>query len=277
MDLTRFYRMIRKSWLVLVGLALVGGAIGAALAYITPPTYTASTRLFVSFDSPAASTSGDLVQANNFAIQKVFSYLEVIDSEAVLARVIQDLGLVETSTELADRIEATVPLNSVVLSLTAAAANPADAAVLSTAVADSFTDYVVNTLESPTGGGPGPVKVVVLQPAIAPLSPSAPSLLVNVAVGMFVGLFVGLLIVFFLTLRDKRLYTRTDLERLGLGYLGGLPEFPRRAGADYVALRDAPAAPESEAVRRLRTRLAITGNSDEQAAISAVRDDERVV
>lgn len=261
MDLTRFYRMIRKSWLVLAGLALAGGAIGAVIAYITPPTYSASTRLFVSFDSPATSTSGDLVQANNFAIQKVFSYIEVVDTEAVLGPVIADLGLADSTDELSGRVAATVPLNSVVLSLTAQADNPTDAALLSTAVADSFTDYVVNTLESPSGGGPGPVKVVVLQPAAIPLSPSSPSLITNVAVGIFAGLFAGFLLVFLLTLRDKRLYSRVDLERLGVGYLGGLPEFPRRASPDYVALRDAPAAPEAESVRRIRTRLAITGSA----------------
>ena len=259
MDLTRFYRMIRKSWLVLAGLALVGGAIGALLAYVTPATYTASTRLFVSFDSPATSTSADLVQANNFAIQKVFSYIEIVGTEAVLAPVVEDLGLVETPAELSTRVAASVPLNSVVLSITASAESPADAVILSTAVADSFTDYVVNTLESPAGGGPGPVKVVVLEPAVAPTSPASPNLIANVAVGLFIGLFVGLLIIFFLTLRDKRLYSRADLERLGVAYLGGLPEFPRRAASDYVALRDAPEAAEAESVRRMRTRMSITG------------------
>ncbi|MDY0910378.1 Wzz/FepE/Etk N-terminal domain-containing protein [Microbacterium sp. CFBP9034] len=261
MDLTRFYRMLKKSWLVLAGLALVGGAIGAVAAYATPASYTATARLFVSFESPATATSGDLVQANNFAIQKVFSYVEVVDSPAVLGRVVEDLGLAVTPAQLAMSVSATVPINSVVIELSASAANPADATELVTATADSFTDYVVNTLESPAGGGPGPVKIVVLQPAVDPLAPSSPNLITNVAVGIFVGLFVALLIVLLLTLRDKRLHSRADVERLGLGYLGGVPEFGRGADADHLALRDAPDSPEAEAVRRLRTRLALTADS----------------
>jgi capsular polysaccharide biosynthesis protein/Mrp family chromosome partitioning ATPase len=260
MDLTRFYRMIRKSWVLLVALSLIGASVGAVVAFLTPAAYSSTVRLFVSFEASATAAPGDLVQANNYAVQKVFSYVDVVTTSAVLEPVIEQLKLDTTPEELAPDITASVPLNSVVIAITASAANPQDAAVLATATADSFTDYVVNTLESPIGGGPGPVKATVLQPAVAPDQPSSPSTITNIVLGGFIGLFTGLVVCFILAMRDKRVHTRRELATLGVDYLAGVPESPRNAGPHYVALRDAPASAEAEAFRRLRTKLSLTGD-----------------
>ena len=261
MDLTRFYRMLRKSWMLLLALTLVGASAGAVVSFLTPPTYSATERLFVSFEAPATAGAGDLVQANNYAIQKVFSYVDVVTTSAVLDAVIEELGLDTTAAELADDISATVPLNSVVIAITAEAANPEDAVVLATATSDAFTDYVVNTLESPIGGGPGPVKATVLQSAVVPDSPSSPSTITNIVVGGFVGLFIGFVVCFILAARDKRVHTRRELATLGVDYLAGIPESPRKAGPHYLTVRDAPSSSEAEAFRRLRTKLSLTGDA----------------
>lgn len=265
MDLTRFYRMVKKSWILILSLSLIGAAAGAVVSYLTPAQYTSTTRLFVAVEAPATANAGDLVQANNFAIQKVFSYVNVVTTNAVLEPVVEQLGLTVTADDLAKDVAASVPTNSVVLSISATAANPEDAATLATAVANSFSNYVVNTLESPLGGGPGPVKTVVLNPATPPLNPSSVSAVISLALGAILGLFVGLLLCVFLTLRDKRVHTRRELDGLDVDYVGGVAELPKGAGEGFLVVRDDPQSSGAEAFRRLRTTLGLTSVEDSGA------------
>ncbi|WP_455133510.1 Wzz/FepE/Etk N-terminal domain-containing protein [Microbacterium aurum] len=259
MDLTRFYRMIRKSWVLLLSVTLVGAAVGAAAAFVLPATYTSTERLFIVFDLPANAEASERVQANNYAVQKAFSYVEVVTAPVVLDKVIADLGLNTTAKDLAEDVSASVPLNSAVISIAASAGNPDDAAVLATAISNAFVDYVVNTLESPSTGGAGPVHAVVLQPAIAPTRASGISPLAMIVVGAMLGLLIGLLVCFVLTLRDKRVHSSRDVAELGAEYLAGIPEAPRHSDGRYLAVRDTPSSAEADAFRRLRTRFVLAG------------------
>lgn len=260
MDLSRFYRVLIKSWTLLLALALVGAAAGAAVSYLTPSVYTSSERLFMSFEASASSTPGDLVQANNYAIQKVFSYVDVATSPVVLQGVIDTLSLSTTVEDLAEDISVSVPLNSIVIKISATAATPQDAATLAATTSSVFTDYVINTLESPAGGGPGPVRATILEPAIPPQLPSTTSTLASVVLGGLIGLIVATLACLVSTFRDKRVHTRREIESLGIPYIAGIPESPARTAIDSLAIRDRPDSAEAEAYRRVRTRISLVGD-----------------
>ncbi|TFD66761.1 polysaccharide biosynthesis tyrosine autokinase [Cryobacterium ruanii] len=253
MELKRLARILRKRWILIVAFVLLGLVGGAAAALLTPVQYQASTRVFVAAQIQNGSTPGDLVQGNNFVVQKLPYYLDVATSPRVLDPVITSLNLNESAVDLAQRVTATTDPGSAVIEI-AALASTADAAQqLAQAVSESFTDVVVNQLETPANGGASPVTVGVLDPAVAPDDPALPQLYLNLAVGLLIGLLVGLVTALILGLLDRRIYNRDDIERFTLvPVLGGIP---LEARAAPIISPDGASTPRAEAFRVLRTNL----------------------
>jgi capsular polysaccharide biosynthesis protein len=72
---------------------------------------------------------------------------------------------------------------------------------------------VVNRVES----GARQTNVIVLNPAIEPMFPIRPRVLLNVALGFFVGTLLGLAAVFLLEILDRRVRSGPDLGGVMLG------------------------------------------------------------
>ena len=253
MELKRLARILRKRWILIVAFTLLGVVGGAASALLTPVQYQASTRVFVAAQIQIGSTPGDLVQGNNFVVQKLPYYLDVATSPRVLEPVITSLGLGETAANLAERVTAPTQPGSAVIEIAALASSADAAQQLAEAVSKSFTDVVINQLETPADGGASPVTVGVLDPAVVPDNPALPRLYLNLAVGLLVGLLVGLMTAFLIGLLDRRIYNRDDIERLTVvPVLGGIPI---EAHANPIITPDGPATARAEAFRVLRTNL----------------------
>ena len=253
MELHRLVRILRKRWILIVAFTLLGVVGGAAAALLTPVQYQSSTRVFVAAQIQNGSTPGDLVQGNNFVVQKLPYYLDVATSPRVLEPVITSLGLSESAADLAQRVSATTEPGSAVIEIAALAPTADAAQQLAQAVSESFTDVVINELEKPVDGGESPVRVGVLDPAVAPDNPALPQLYLNLAVGLLVGLLVGLVTALVLGLLDRRIYNRDDIERLtSVPVLGSIP---LEARANSIISTDGASTARAEAFRVLRTNL----------------------
>ncbi|MGO4691441.1 polysaccharide biosynthesis tyrosine autokinase [Glaciibacter sp. 2TAF33] len=255
MDPRKLVRIVRKSWILILAFALVGLAGGAIASLVMPVQYQASTKLYVTVVIAPGSTTGDLVQGNNFTAQKVASYVGVVTSARVLDPVINDLGLDTTAEDLAREVTATVEPLSVVIEIAALAETPAAAADLSSAVASSFSNVVVNQLEKPVDGSASPVKVEVLQPAVAPENPAQPNVLLNLAVGLVLGLVIGVIVALVIGLADRRIHNRADLARVTrIPVLGGIVTDVRARRRPLIDAENARGA-RAEAFRALRTNV----------------------
>ncbi|MGC5224405.1 Wzz/FepE/Etk N-terminal domain-containing protein [Micromonospora sp. DT81.3] len=261
MSPTTLVRALRKWWWVVVGLTVLGGAAGAAATMLMTPQYESTSQIFVAFDAPAGADSSELVQANNFAIQKVYSYTEVAKSQRVLDEVINELNLDTTADELARDITVMVPVNSAVLQITAVAPNADDAAALSAAVVSSFSDVVLE-LETPTAGGVPPLRIESLEEPVPSEDPSSPNLLVNIALGMFVGFALGILWIAIAALRDRKIYNGSDLasESGSLRAIGSVP-VGAKSDSPTVVLDD-PLSAIAESYRTIAATLAHSTDAD---------------
>ncbi|MBC7518011.1 MAG: polysaccharide biosynthesis tyrosine autokinase [Microbacteriaceae bacterium] len=221
MEIGRLLRILGTRWTVIVAFILLGIAGGAAAAVVTPVKYSASTRLFVGVQIAPGSSSSDLVQGNNFAAQKVASYVDVATSPRVLDPVIGILKMKTTAADLAREVTASTQVNSVVIEIAALAETPRSAAVLSRTIAESFANVVVNQIEKPADGSTSPVKVEILQPAVAPKTAAFPILPLNLAIGALSGLIIGFTLALAFGLLDRRLHSRSAVERVaGLPTIG---------------------------------------------------------
>ncbi|WP_306190771.1 polysaccharide biosynthesis tyrosine autokinase [Streptomyces sp. MK5] len=266
MDLHGFLKALARRWPT-VGVCLVL-AVGAALAVtsLSTPVYEARTQLFVATRTGEDSTQ--LNQGQSFSQARVQSYAEVVTSSQVTAPVVKQLGLHITPEELASRITAVAPLNTVLIDITVRDPSPKHAARIANAVAQQLSS-VVERLETPkrpavaksskksrTGDETpvSPVSLGVTQAATAPADPVSPRPLLNLAVGTLGGLLLGAGVV---TLRETLDTTLKASEALvsftGLPALGSIP-YDKNAPKRPLVSTDGHSK-RAEAFRKLRTNL----------------------
>ncbi|QIG38540.1 AAA family ATPase [Microbacterium sp. 4R-513] len=257
MSPTTLVRALKKWWWAVVVLTLVGAAGGAGVSLLMTPEYQATNRILVAFDASAGAGPAELVQANNFALQKVYSYVEVVESPRVLDEVIDELGLDTTADELARQIDVTVPTNSVIMRISATAPSPQDAVTLSNAVVDAFSDVVVQ-IETPSTGGTAPVRIESLAAASLPEEPSSPNLLVNIALGAFAGFAIGIIWIAIAATRERRVFTGADVASgdVAVRTLGTVPA--TSGPADLAVLADKPLSRAAESYRTIAATLGRT-------------------
>ncbi len=257
MSPTTLVRALKKWWWVLVALTVGGAAVGGVTTLLMTPQYSASSQIFVAFDAPAGAGSAELVQANNFAIQKVYSYVEVATSPRVPDTVIDELGLDETADDLATQISVTVPPNSAVRRISALAPNPDDAAVLASTLVDAFSETVLE-LETPTGGGTPPLRIESLAEAVPSDTPASPSLLINIAIGAFAGFAIGVIWIAIAAVSDRKVYNGADITADGTD-LRVLGSVPLSSGSDSLTIvTERPLSEVSEAYRTIAATLGHT-------------------
>jgi len=252
MDLSEYLRILRKRWLVVTLAVVLGALAGVAATALTPPVYSARTQLFISAD--AGSANDALIQGSTFAEKQVESYSAVIRSDKVLATVVDQLGLDETSRQLAQRVSATVPTGQVLIDVTVTDADPAVAADIANAIASRFTS-VASELAPRNSNGRSTITVTVLQPALPPAEPSAPSAKLNIGLGVLVGLAIGICLALARDALDTRVKGERDVRLVtDSPVIGRIPsasdarEHPLPVVTSDQSLR-------AEAFRQLRTNL----------------------
>ncbi|MCC9198012.1 polysaccharide biosynthesis tyrosine autokinase [Arthrobacter sp. zg-Y820] len=252
MEIREYLRILRRSWLLVVASVLIAVLIAAVASLIAKPTYTATTQLFVSIQN--SGSVSELQQGNTFTQARVQSYVKTAETPAVLQPVIDSLGLESTPSELASQVSATADLNTVLITVSASAPSPVEAAALAQAVGESLVEVVVD-LEGSGQGGPSPVKLSVITPATAPSEPSSPNVNLNLAVGALLGLVIGLGIALLRSVLDQRVRNEADLRKVTQKpLLGGItydPEASTRPLLTHVPAQ----SPRAESFRQIRTNL----------------------
>lgn len=252
MELRDYLRVLRRSWLLILIITVVG--IGTATAYslVKTPDYSATTKVFVSTQSATSVT--DLTQGNTFTQQVVQSYTDIVTTPIVLTRVIRELDLDSNEQELAKQVTASAALNTVVIQITATDESPQTAARIADSVASSLTK-VVSRLAPTTANGAVPVKVTVVQEANIPTSPASPNIPLNVALGLLIGLILGIGIAVLRSILDTRIHSLHDITATtDAPILGGIT-FDSSAASRPLIVQDDPRSPRAESFRSLRTNL----------------------
>ncbi|MGW5607997.1 polysaccharide biosynthesis tyrosine autokinase [Streptomyces sp. NPDC003753] len=267
MDLHGFLKALARRWpTVAVCLVL---AVGAALAAtnLSTPVYEARTQLFVA--TRTGDDSAQLNQGQSFSQARVQSYAAIVATRQVTEPVVKELRLRSTPEELASRITAVAPLNTVLIDITVRDTAPQRAARIANAVAARFIS-VVEQLETPkrpagtkqskkkgAGGDDTPVSPVslgVTQEAVAPVVPVSPRPLLNLGAGVLAGLLLGAGLVALREVLDTTFKTGEALgEFLSLPDLGTIP-YDRNAPRRPLVSTDGHSK-RAEAFRKLRTNL----------------------
>ena len=252
MELRDYLRILRKHWLVIVALTVLGAGAGLAYATFTTPVYTSSARVFVS-TTGAASTS-ELAQGNSYTMQRVQTYSELVKTAAVIQPTIDALGLTESVGAVRGRVSATSPANTTIIDITAKGSDGQAAASLATEVARQLITVVEDWEQTGTMEA-SPVSLTVAQEAEVPGAPTSPQRTMNLAVGLVVGLSIGIGLALLISALDTKVRTERDLRRITTApILGGIPFDPRARTRPLLVKEDSQGV-LAEAYRSLRTNL----------------------
>jgi capsular exopolysaccharide synthesis family protein len=265
MTVDRTMLMLRERW-QMAALCLVLGLLGAGVAtYLAPREYSSDVTMFVSLQGQADSPE-DAYEANELAKDRALSYVPLVTDERITQPVIERLGLGITPAQLADRITATVDVDTTVLSATARDATPEGAAAIANAVAAEFVG-LVGELEDPIGPAPPPpppgqpaqeparIGVEITHAAIPNSSPVSPDVLFNLELGGALGLLIGITAMFVREARDTSVRTAARLQELTSAPVLTEIAYDRRVLTRPVIVDEPFASPRAEAFRKLRTNL----------------------
>lgn len=252
MELSDYWRVLRNRWRIFLAVVVLGVTGAFALTSAMPQVYTARTDVFVAPE--AGSSTAELMQGSTFILNRVKSYVEVIDKELVLQPVIERLELSTTPRELAMQVAASVRAETVVVSIRVTDSSPEQAATIANTIASEF-QRVAPQLEPMRADETSVVRITVVSPAEPPASPSSPSLRINLVLGLLAGLGLGTAAAVLREVTDRRIKRGADLAAVtDAPVIGHIPVDPAADGRPLIVGAQAR-SPRAEAIRQVRTNL----------------------
>lgn len=251
-ELSEYLAALRKRWLTIVLLAILGGGAGYGLAQSTTPSFRATASVWVSLQH--GETVSELAQGSTYTLNVVRSYAQLVTMPVVLEPVIEELGLDTVPRRLARTISASTPLDTSFIEISAVSGSGEEAARIANAVAAQLADTVEDL--SPGRGSESPAVVLnVVSPAVAPNWAFAPNTKLMTATGAAGGIGLGMALALALALLDTRVRGAQDIRRVSdAAVLGSIP-YVRGDNPGRITTLSAPQTPRAEAYRRLQTNL----------------------
>ena len=253
MELRDYLHILRKNWLIILALTLVGVGAAAAYSLTRTPLYESQSSVFVSTQA-GSGTISDLNQGANFSLDRVPSYVLVATTPVVLNPVIDELGLDSTASQLARQISVSSPLNSAIINVSVQDADPQLAADIANATAASLSD-AVEEIEMTASVSASPVRLSVIRPALPTTVPVSPNVPLNLALGGLIGLTLGIAFAILRTVLDTKVRNPRDIAQLTDRPMIGIIPFDPKAAERPIILEADPTNQRAESFRALRTNL----------------------
>jgi capsular exopolysaccharide synthesis family protein len=251
-ELRDYITVLRKGWVFILVLALVGVAAAAGFSVLKKPIYSASAQVFVSTET--SGSAADLAQGNTFTQQRVLTYSNLVSTPIVLLPVIARLHLNMTTDQLAQLVSADAPTNTTLIAINVSDTDPVRAADIANATSQSLTNVVEN-IEATDADGSSTVKLTRVKQADVPSSPVSPNVPVNVVLGLLVGLALGLGVAVLREALDNRVRTEQDVEKISDKPVVGGIAYDDKARERPLIVQVDPRNPRAESFRTLRTNL----------------------
>lgn len=209
MTVQRYLSILRDRWVSMLVAALLILGVIAGITASQRPTYESSSSIFVLTD--AGASVADRSAAADYARQQISTYADLVRTPLVLDPVVEELGLPMSPQSLAEDVSATVPEDTLLITITARSERPEGASDLANSVSESLRTQVRN-LES--GNGPTAFKLTVVSPAVPSAQPASPDIVQIAVLGLFAALCASVLVALLRDLLDNKVRKEDDIRLL---------------------------------------------------------------
>lgn len=253
MELREYLHGLRRYWVAIVLMTLVGVLAAWGWVAMQRPVYAATASAYIATSEDGANSAGGL-QSGTFAQSFVDSFTSYAGWQSTADHVIKALNLTNASArELVGHITVTTPSNTAILAITATGTTPDQAEKLANAWVNGL-QATIDTVSGTGKAGSAPVNVFMGDPATASQRPIFPDTRTALLVGGVIGLGFGVAFALIRAASDRRIRNGDEVaEKLGHAVVGTLPEMPAEGKKSRRGADNAFAFPE--AMRVLRTNL----------------------
>lgn len=206
-----FHVLWRKLWALILFL-VVGACIAGAITMTITPQYQATATLYM------FSKETDLSSLTSLQIgaQLTADYEKLATSRPVVNKVIQQLNLDMTYSQLAGMIQINNPTDTHMLTVTVTSTDPQQAADISNTLANALSDRVEEVIDADRPN--------TVEEAVVPQNASSPNLKKNVMIGALAGFVLAAAVILIHYFLDDTIQTEEDVTKyLGLNTLASIP------------------------------------------------------
>lgn len=228
MEIRDYIRGLRRHWLAVILMTIVGIATAFGWYLIQTPVYEATSVGLVQTRTIAVQGEENQNLVNNPALDsyagaKVPTYIDMATWKSVADSAVAAVGIDEPVAQVVSRITIENPTSTNIIRITAQAGSSEDAAALAQAWMTSLVE-AIETYEGDGTAGSSPITITVDQSAVVPTTPIFPDLQTSLIVGGVLGLGVGIAFALMRTVSDRRIRPADDVEsRTGLPVVGVIP------------------------------------------------------
>ncbi|MGT2716205.1 Wzz/FepE/Etk N-terminal domain-containing protein [Streptococcus respiraculi] len=219
-DILALFRMIWKKKVLILTSAFLAGILSFAYnVLLVTPRYESTTRIYVvgrQNNEGATITNQDL-QAGSYLVK---DYQEIILSQDVLRKSIDELGLNIAPDKLLAKIKVVVPTDTRIISITVMDKDPEIAAKIVNTFRQKAAEKILEVTKASD--------VTLVDEGVAATTPSAPKVKQNTAISFLVGAALMTAIVVIVELIDDRVKRPEDIEEeMGMTLLGIVPNIDK--------------------------------------------------
>lgn len=216
-DLGEYFKLLfKRIWLVALCAVLLGTSAMVYTKNFVTPKYQASVSIYVNNNSQkdgAYISSADLA----VALRLVATYVNIIQSDTVLDKVIQETGLMLSTAQVRGMISAEAVGETEMFKVTVTTPNPQMSADLANAIADVAPGVISEIIEGSSAK--------VIDRAKVPAYRSSPSMTSNTMLGAVIGAALAMVIILLQMLMDVRIKNEEDLGKIcQIPVLGVIPQ-----------------------------------------------------
>ena len=188
-------------WIILSGV-LVAALMGVSTFRFVTPTYQSTSKLYVVSSKNSAINLSDL-QIGNYMAK---DYQQVFTNWHVHERVIAELNLPYTYSELNKMVSVNNPSDTRILYITVTSPNPQEAKAMADKYAKVACEFIAVKMDQEQPN--------VFEEARVPTTPSSPNKTRNLLIGFILGAMIAIAIITIQFISDDRVRTPEDVEKV---------------------------------------------------------------
>ena len=220
----------RRAWIIILAVLLCGAAGFLIARYAVTPTYQASTLMYVNNSSFSVGSPSVSLSDLNASKSLVNTYMVILKTRLTLNEVILKEELPYSYEELSGMIGAGAVSSTEIFRVTVTSTDPVEAKKIANAIAEILPEKISDIVDG--------CSVRIVDIAVTPGKPAAPSITQYAMIGLLAGLLLSSLVIALLEVFNDQIHDEDDLtQSYGLPVLAAIPNLQSKPGKGARAYR----------------------------------------